>query len=81
VLSKPAELADQGMLKHAILHDQFPNKCFLVIEYNEQRFITPLMFDDTTFCEEISALLQRQCGHTIEEIGELDLVRALLDSF
>jgi len=65
-----------GVLKHAIRHDQFPNKCFLVIECNEQRFITPLMFDDSTFCEEIYEFLRHQCGHTIEEIGELDLIRS-----
>jgi len=35
------------------------------------------MFDDPTFCEEICELLQYQRGHTIEEIGDLDLIRAL----
>jgi hypothetical protein len=64
-----------GMLKHAIRHDQFPNRCFLVIECNEQRFITSLMFDDPMFCEEIYEFLRHQCGNTIEEIGELDLIR------
>ena len=67
----------KGVLKHAIRHDQFPNKCFLVIECNQQRFISPLMFDDATFCEETCELLRHQCGHTIEEIGELSLIRAL----
>jgi hypothetical protein len=66
-----------GTLKHAIRHEQFPNKCFLVIECNGQRFITPLIFPDSTFCEEIYELLQHQCGHTIEEIGELNLIRTL----
>jgi len=65
-----------GTLKHAIINEHFPNKCFLVVECNGQRLITPLMFEDSTFCEEICELLHHQCGHTIEEIGELDLIRA-----
>ena len=63
------------LIKHAIKHDQFPNKCFLVIECNGQHFITPLMFAEAMFFEEIYELLRHQCGHTIEEIGELDLIR------
>jgi hypothetical protein len=78
VLSRASKLAaPYGNAKHAIRHDQFPNRCFLVIECNGQGFITPLMFEDSTFCEEICELLQHQCGHTIEEIGDLDLIRAL----
>jgi len=67
----------RGTLKHAIRNKHIPNKCVLVVECNGQRLVTPLMFDDPTFCEEICELLQYQRGHTIEEIGDLDLIRAL----
>jgi hypothetical protein len=80
VLSRGSELAAAaaagGKRKHAIRHDQLPNKCFLVIECNEQRFITAIMLDDTTFCEQIAELLKHYCGHTTEEIGDVDLIPA-----
>jgi len=66
-----------GTLKHALMHDQFPSECFLVIESNKCRFVSPLIFDDAFFCEQICRLLQHCSGFSIKEIGDLDLICAL----
>jgi hypothetical protein len=64
-----------GTLRH--VHSatgDFPsNKCFLVIEYEGQLYCGALLFDDITFCSQISAILHTQLGHSIKEIGDLDL--------
>jgi len=67
----------RGILQHAIMHDQFPNRCFLIIESNRCRFVTPLLFDDGSFCEQICQLLQHYSGLSIEAIGDLDLICVL----
>jgi hypothetical protein len=66
-----------GILEHAIMHDQFANECFLVIESNKTRFVSPLIFDDAVFGEQICRLLQHYSGFSIKEIGDLDLICAL----
>ena len=64
-----------GTLKyvHSATRDFRSNKCFLVIEYEGQYYCGALLFDDITFCSQISAILRTQVGHSIKEIGDLDL--------
>jgi hypothetical protein len=64
-----------GILKyvHSAARDFSSNKCFLVIEYEGQNYCGALLFDDRTFCSRISTILHNQLGHSIKEIGDLDL--------
>jgi hypothetical protein len=64
-----------GTLKyvHSATLDISSSKCFLVIEYEGQHYYGALLFDDITFCSQISAILRTQLGHSIKEIGDLDL--------
>jgi hypothetical protein len=62
-----------GILRHALQHEKIPEKCFLVIDYEMERYVGSLGFDDVSFCAQIHDLLQNYCGRSIKEIGDLDL--------
>ena len=67
-----------GFLRHARFETKsLPNKCFLLIEHEGEYFIGSLIFDDGTFCRQIADLLPKHIGHSIEEIGDLDVSRTL----
>jgi hypothetical protein len=66
-----------GVLRYIHAYEESSTKCYLIIEYEGQRYIGALLFDDVTFCRQISALLQRYIGHSIQEIGDLDLSSTL----
>jgi hypothetical protein len=46
---------------------------FLIMEHEKLEYIGCLLFSDQTVCRQIYGVLQDQCGHTLEEIGSLDL--------
>ena len=46
---------------------------FLVIQYQNRRYMGAMRFDDDAFCQEIYALLQSQLGLSIKEIGDVDV--------
>src|SRR5439155_4143048 len=48
-------------------------RCFLWIEYAESTYIGCLLVSDYPFFRQLSKLLQGNCGHSIEKIGDLDL--------
>lgn len=52
-------------------------RLFLTIQYNESEYMGCLSFDDAAFCREIYNLLKGLYRHSILEIGELDISRAL----
>jgi hypothetical protein len=62
-----------GILIKVITGPALHNKCFLVIEYEQERYIGSLLFDDTMFCWAIHQLLTNYIGCSIEAIGDLDL--------
>jgi hypothetical protein len=49
------------------------NRCFLVIEYEESQYIGCLHFDDLSFRRRVCELLGEYCGHSMQEIGSIDL--------
>jgi hypothetical protein len=53
------------------------NRSFLVIEHNQERYVGALFFDDNQFCCLICQLLHSYIGHSIKEIGALDLSSTL----
>jgi|SRR5918999_2561176 hypothetical protein len=66
-----------GVLRYVYAHDRSSNKCYLVIEYNREHYVGSLIFDDVTFCRQISSLLQQHVGEPISDIGGLDLSGSL----
>jgi hypothetical protein len=63
-----------GILRHIHAHDNpAANKCHLLIEYEGENYLGALLFDDATFCHEITALLRQHIDRPIEEIGDLDV--------
>jgi hypothetical protein len=61
------------VLRHVRAYEESSTKCYLIIEYEGQRYIGALLFDNVAFCRQITALLQRHLGDSIQEIGDLDL--------
>jgi hypothetical protein len=49
------------------------NRCYLVINHEGSTYIGCLFINDVAFCAQITQLLQNYCGHSIQEIGSLDL--------
>ena len=62
-----------GVLRYVHTNRNISNKCYLVIEHETEHFVGCLIFDDVTFCWQISSLLQNHIGHSIKEIGDMDL--------
>jgi hypothetical protein len=53
------------------------NRVYLFMEYRDSTYVGALLFDDAGVCEQIGKLLEAQCGHSLEEIGRLDLTHFL----
>lgn len=66
-----------GVLKYVYGNDRVSNKCFLVIEHENTTYVGCLIFNDHSFCAELSKLLRDQVGRPIQDIGSLDLGRTL----
>ena len=63
-----------GILERVLLSRVEPcNRCYLSIEFKHIVYLGSLLFDDATFCSQISDLLQPHIGKSIKEIGDLDL--------
>jgi hypothetical protein len=66
-----------GVLKYVHPNTKLSNKCFLVVEYTNEKYVGCLIFDDKPFCAQVTALLQRNIGRPIKDIGDLDLSETL----
>ena len=45
-----------GILKHAVLHEHLPSRCFLLIEHEKRIYTGCLLFDEATVCEQVHAV-------------------------
>jgi hypothetical protein len=66
-----------GILRYIHAYDQAWNKCYLVIEHESAHYVGALLFDDATFCHQITNLLRQNIGRPIKEIGDLDISHTL----
>jgi hypothetical protein len=66
-----------GVLKYVHSNSLRSNKCFLVIDFQEEAYIGSLIFKDHSFCGQISRLLRDHVGRLIKEIGDLDVSHLL----
>jgi len=62
-----------GILKRVLCHRDMHNECFLIIEHGGDAWIGALMIDNWAFCAQIGDVLQSHIGHSIKEIGDIDL--------
>jgi hypothetical protein len=65
--------------RQPLTRPKLPGRCVWKVcrgPTNLPRVITAIMLDDATFCEQIAELLKHYCGHTTEEIGDVDPIRA-----
>lgn len=61
-----------GTLRRVDRDGRFPNKCFLVMEYDNELYATSISLDDANFCSRFIDVLQSHIGRSIQEIGDLD---------
>jgi hypothetical protein len=47
--------------------------CYLSMEFDGERYMGALLFDDAAFCWEVFVLLRQHLGRSIKEIGDFDL--------
>jgi hypothetical protein len=66
-----------GILMDAKMSERIPNKCFLGIQHEGERYVGCVAFDDVAFCRQIYLLLQHHRGDRITQIGDLDLSHTL----
>jgi hypothetical protein len=65
-----------GVLRY-VHSTRFANKCYLVIEYNAEHYVGSLIFDDVSFCWQISNMLNNYIGEAVKDIGSLDVSHTL----
>jgi hypothetical protein len=62
-----------------ILQNVFPSSiksstyCFLIMEHAGAEYMGMLFVSDADFCLEMYAVLLRNCGKTLQEIGDINL--------
>jgi len=62
-----------GVLQRAFANPQIPNKCYLVIQHANRKYVGCVIFDNRSFCREMTEFLKLQVGCTVEQIGDLDV--------
>jgi predicted oxidoreductase len=53
--------------------DRSGRKCYLTIDFENQRYLGTLLFTDDKMCWFITKILKNRIGRSIEEIGNIDL--------
>jgi len=66
-----------GVLRFVHANANLSNKCYLVIELANEKYVGCLIFDDKTFCLQITELLKCNVGRPIKDIGDLDISGSL----
>ena len=56
----------------SVIYDT-PNHYHLFIDYKHTRYVGLMSFDDSISCQKVYDLLKPNVGHSIEEIGGLEL--------
>ena len=61
-----------GILVEVRTAKDLPQRCFLFIKQNEKKYLGCLLFNDQSFCEQISTFLKDYYDYPIETIARLD---------
>jgi hypothetical protein len=71
-----------GILKNVFVSSAKPStRCFLIMEHAGAEYLGDLSISDAAFCLEVYAVLLRNCGKTIQEIGDLSVEASPLHRF
>jgi hypothetical protein len=62
-----------GVLKRAAYSSMAGTCCHLYSEYEGRIYLGTLLINDPAFCLHLWFVLQRNTGHTMKEIGSLDM--------
>lgn len=62
-----------AILKYVYANSILSTRCFLVAEYENEKYVGSLIFDDKAVCAQITTLLKGHLGRTINEIGDSDI--------
>jgi hypothetical protein len=62
-----------GTLKSAATSRVQPKTCYLIVDIGASSYLGQLVFEDGAACRRVLALLQRQIGCSINQIGDLGL--------
>ena len=66
-----------GTLSYVYANERLSSKCFLVIDYENERYVGALLFSDRKLCQQITGILRTQVGRPIKAIGAIDLSHTL----
>ncbi|HKY08039.1 MAG TPA: hypothetical protein VJQ55_07355 [Candidatus Binatia bacterium] len=66
-----------GKLAFIYSNPAVSTRCYLVIDYNGENYVGTLIFDDRAFCKQVTDLLRRYLGKTIQEVGAIELDHTL----
>jgi hypothetical protein len=66
-------MGEIGNFEDVFVHELLDNKIFLFIQFQSSRYMGFMSFDDKRFCSEIFTILKSMVGHSIKEIGDIDL--------
>jgi hypothetical protein len=61
-----------GHLKDALYYSQLPSQIFLIMNHQGDEYMSVLLFDDASFCQEVAMRLNSCSGMSIEAIGTLE---------
>jgi hypothetical protein len=53
--------------------DRSGSRCYLTMEFENQRYSATLLFTEVTFCWLITKMLKNRIGMSTKEVGDLDL--------
>ena len=75
-----AIFGELGRLKRVVPGAGRKNKLFLFVEYDGNGYIGTLRYDDADVCARIYGLFSQYIGHSIKDIGDLDISETDLGS-
>jgi hypothetical protein len=78
----PRVYGEVGVLTEVTVYHLQPNshespQLFLLMEHHSHRYIAAVLFSDRAFCAQIGELLKKYHGHSLEEIGGIDVSHLL----
>jgi hypothetical protein len=62
-----------GILSRVVFSKVDDTRCYILIDFNKEEYMGTLLIEYAGFCRQISSLLQKHLGDSIEKIGSLDL--------
>ena len=70
-------IGEIGYLENVLKSEVCVETLFLLITYQNSKFMGALTFDDPVFCSQLYELLKSKIGFSIKEIGDLNLSHLL----